>query len=478
MARRRDERRETRDEGEGRDERRETRDASPVSRLMSGSSHVSRLMSGATEERETLGGRIRRLRKARGMKQRVLATEAEVSVTQLCHVERNASKPSLRTLERIAEALGTTTGELLSASGDRRTRNEEDRGGDALASDALARGRREERVERRETGDEGEGRDERRETRDASHVSRLMSGASHVSRLMSGASPVSRLMSGAMQEPESGLLHAHDPQDLAVDRRVRARLAREVREWKKLERAAGVAGCATLPLFFPSAAGQGALLAREVRTAAGIGPAATVDPVALLESKGFRVLETKLPAGLDSWSLWDPEDGNAFVFLREAATPERKRFRAAFELGHLARFVSGGCRPLRDIGASRKTSRAFAAALLLPEEAVRETAHGLAIGPEDWTWELVLALKARFGVSAETFLYRIEELDLLSPARSRAFRAMLREHYARCRAAGRKDLEPAAPRNAGGRLGALRLRGSARRGAESETPLVPERRMR
>ena len=468
MARRRDERRETRDEREGRDERRETRDASPVSRLMSGSSHVSRLMSGATEERETLGGRIRRLRKARGMKQRVLATEAEVSVTQLCHVERNASKPSLRTLERIAEALGTTTGELLSASGDRRTRNEEDRGGDALASDALARGRREERDERRETGDEGEGRDERRETRDASRVSRLMSGAS----------PVSRLMSGAMQEPESGLLHAHDPQDLAVDRRVRARLAREVREWKKLERAAGVAGCATLPLFFPSAAGQGALLAREVRTAGGIGPAAAVDPVALLESKGFRVLETKLPAGLDSWSLWDPEDGNAFVLLREAATPERKRFRAAFELGHLARFVSGGCRPLRDIGASRKASRAFAAALLLPEEAVREAAHGLAIGPEDWTWELVLALKARFGVSAETFLYRIEELDLLSPARSRAFRARLKEHYARCRAAGKKDLEPAAPRNAGGRLGALRLRGSARRRAETETPLVPERRMR
>ena len=276
------------------------------------------------------------------------------------------------------------------------------------------------------------------------------------------------------------MLFVHDPRDLALDRRTRKRLAKEAREWKAAERAAGFTGCATLPLFFPSAAGQGALLAREVRTAAGIGPAAAVDPVALLESKGFRVLETKLPAGLDSWSLWDPEDGNAFVFLREAATPERKRFRAAFELGHLARFVSGGCRPLRDIGASRKASRAFAAALLLPEEAVREAAHGLAIGPEDWTWELVLALKGRFGVSAETFLYRIEELGMLSRGRNRTFRKLLEEHYARCRAAGRKDLEPAAPRNAGGRLGALRLRGSARKGTESEreTPLVPERRMR
>ena len=259
-------------------------------------------------------------------------------------------------------------------------------------------------------------------------------------------------------EPVTGMWRVHDARDAAVDRRVRARLRLEVEAWKRIEKKAGVAGCATLPLFFPSAAGQGALLAREVRTAAGIGPAAAVDPVALLESKGFRVLETKLPAGLDSWSLWDPEDGTAFVFLREAATPERKRFRAAFELGHLARFVSGGCHPLRDIGASRKTSRAFAAAFLLPEEAVREAAHGLAIGPEDWTWELVLALKERFGVSAETFLYRIEELGMLSRSRNRAFRKLLEEHYARCRAAGKKDLEPPAPRNAGGRLGMLRLR--------------------
>ena len=93
-----------------------------------------------------------------------------------------------------------------------------------------------------------------------------------------------------------------------------------------------------------------------------------------------------------------------------------------------------------------------------PEEAVREAAHGLAIGPEDWTWELVLALKARLGVSAETFLYRIEELGMLSRSRNRAFRKILEEHYARCRATGKKDLEPAAPRNAGGRLGALKLR--------------------
>lgn len=375
---------------------------------------------------ETVGARIRARRKKTGMKQATLAQEAGISAAQLCHLEKNDVQPSIRTLGRIADALGTTVGELLEAK-EETERRPEAAGplpGDALASDALER------------------------------IQCTMLNAQGAMPARGDANPPAH----AETEPVTGLWRVHDARDAAVDRRVRTRLKREIEAWKKVEWTAGVAGRATLPLFFPSAAGQGALLAREVRTSAGIGPAAAVDPVALLEGKGFRVLETKLPAGLDSWSLWDPEDGNAFVFLREAATPERKRFRAAFELGHLARFVSGGCRPLRDIGASRKTSRAFAAALLLPEEAVREAAHGLAIGPEDWTWELVLALKARLGVSAETFLYRIEELGMLSRSRNRAFRKILEEHYARCRATGKKDLEPAAPRNAGGRLGALKLR--------------------
>lgn len=376
---------------------------------------------------ETVGARIRARRKKTGTKQATLAQEAGISAAQLCHLEKNDVQPSIRTLGRIADALGTTVAELLEGTDETARRPEAARPfpGDALASDALER------------------------------IQCTMQDAQFTMAARPGGSPH---RSAEDVEPVTGLWRVHDARDAAVDRRVRARLKRETEAWKKVEKKAGVAGSTTLPLFFPAVAEFGALLAREVRTAGGLGPAAAVDPVAFLEGKGFRVLETKLPAGLDSWSLWDPEDGTAFVFLREAATPERKRFRAAFELGHLARLVSGGFRPLRDIGASRKTSRAFAAAFLLPEEAVREAAHGLAIGPEDWTWELVLALKARFGTSAETFLYRIEELGMISHSRNRAFRRILEEHYARCRAAGKKELEPPAPRNAGGRLGVLRLR--------------------
>jgi Zn-dependent peptidase ImmA (M78 family) len=139
---------------------------------------------------------------------------------------------------------------------------------------------------------------------------------------------------------------------------------------------------------------------------------------------------------MDSWSLWDPADETAFVFLRSAATPERRRFRLAYELGHLARFISGGFRSLRDIGDSKKISSAFAAALLMPEEAAREAAHALGIGPDDWNWELLIFEKTRFGISAETFLYRISELGMISTSLFKSLRAKLKDHYSKSRMAG------------------------------------------
>jgi len=399
------------------------------------------------ETGEGIGARIRARRKRCGMKQAALAQEAGISAAQLCHLEKNDVKPSIRTLGRLAEALGTTVGRLLETT-EETTRLPEAAGtlpGDALASDALAK----------------EGMREEGQVANGENAMATHGGLSPAFR----PTPLSERglrKNEAEIEPVSGMWRVHDARDAAVDRRVRARLKKEMEDWKKVERDAGANGGTTLPLFFPAAEEHGVLLAREVRAAGGLGPAAIVDPTAFLESKGIRVLETKLPAGMDSWSLWDPKDGNAFVFVRKAATPERKRFRTAFELGHLARFVSGGFCPLRDIGSSRKASRAFAAAFLLPEEAVREAAHGLAVGPDDWTWELVLALKARFGVSAETFLYRIEELGMLSHARSQVFRTRLRERYAECRAAGRTNFEPVPDGSVRSRWDLLALRARTR----------------
>lgn len=398
-----------------------------------------------------VGARIRARRKKNGIKQATLAQEAGISAAQICHIEKDRVRPSLRTLEKIALALCAPLSELLDSTAEHGAGPGPREGGagsgmqgsgaafpgDALSSDALAGGG---------FGVWGGISDDARfDTEGARLAWEDGSSKTGVARLR------------WVKEPVTGLICVHDPRDAAVDRRVRARLAKEIAAWKKTESEAGVERRLALPLFFPAAAAFGALLAKTTRTAAGIGPAATVDLRAFAEDRGLRVLETKLPADLDGWSVWDPADGNAFVFLRAAATAERKRFRFAYELGHLARFVSGGFRPLRDIGASKKISRAFAAAALLPEEAVREAAYSLGLGPGKWTWELLLLQKRRFGVSAETYLYRVEELGLLASRERKSFLAKLKSHYADCRAAGRTDFEPMPPRNASGRLAALKV---------------------
>lgn len=387
-----------------------------------------------------IGERIRTLRKEFGLKQAALAAEAGMSASQLCHIEQGLGVPSLKTLERIASALKTTAVALLAAgngSGGAPTPpavpagEETDAAGDALSSDAL--------------GNAAAWKDEA-----------AVPGAASGGRRKRDAA-------GRRIDRETGLLCVHDPKDLPVDRRARSRLAKEIREWKAAERAAGVPVSPTLPLRYP-AAEFGTLLAREMRTAGGLGPAAVVDPASFFASKGIRVLETKLPAKIHSWALWDGEDGNAFVFVNKDATSEKKRFRTAYEMGHVARFVSGGMRTIRDNAASRKVSRAFAASFLMPEEAVRETAHRLAMAPDGWTWELVLLAKERFGVSAETFLYRAEELGLLPRAKGREFRARLKAHYAGCRAEGREDFEPHLPRRVSGPLATLRFLAAVRDG--------------
>ena len=64
-----------------------------------------------------------------------------------------------------------------------------------------------------------------------------------------------------------------------------------------------------------------------------------------------------------------------------------------------------------------------------PSEAVHATVRQLGIGPNGWTWDLLLRIKHRFGVSAEAFLYRLGELDLIAKEPAESFKARITEHY-------------------------------------------------
>lgn len=59
------------------------------------------------------GANIRRRRECLGLSQAQLAKAAGVDSSMICKIETGKSQPSLRTLDRIATALGTTASDLL-----------------------------------------------------------------------------------------------------------------------------------------------------------------------------------------------------------------------------------------------------------------------------------------------------------------------------------------------------------------------------
>lgn len=61
----------------------------------------------------TIGMRIRRLRKERGLTQQSLAELSDQEPSNISHIERGATKLSLHTLVNIANALGVTTDDIL-----------------------------------------------------------------------------------------------------------------------------------------------------------------------------------------------------------------------------------------------------------------------------------------------------------------------------------------------------------------------------
>ena len=63
-------------------------------------------------------GRLRTLRVSRGMTQAELARQAHVTTSYIWRLENGSSAPGIDLVERLANALGTTAGDLIS-SGDK-----------------------------------------------------------------------------------------------------------------------------------------------------------------------------------------------------------------------------------------------------------------------------------------------------------------------------------------------------------------------
>ncbi len=171
-------------------------------------------------------------------------------------------------------------------------------------------------------------------------------------------------------------------------------------------------------------------LAQSVRSFLNISDGIVFDYFELMESFGFRVISTGFMKNIDSFSYFDAVNQNAFFFINDQINPERQLFSLAFELGMVYMWEQYMSSSADEPDAQAvKAAKKFAAFFLMPREAVLRTVKQLGITPDDWSYELLLRIKHRFGVSAETFLYRLRELKLIGEKPYRAIKAQIKEFY-------------------------------------------------
>lgn len=174
--------------------------------------------------------------------------------------------------------------------------------------------------------------------------------------------------------------------------------------------------------------GAGAALAEELRNDLGLGTAPVGDLASALRYRGVVIVEAKLPKSVMSIALWDPSRKAPTIVLNASVTAERRLYRLVYELGSVALYVSLGVR-LDETLEQHRFLTDFTASFLMPGLTVRTCVAATGFVPSEWTIDNVMPLKAYFGVSAEAFILRLEELGHIAPKLRLALRDKLRAYY-------------------------------------------------
>ena len=229
------------------------------------------------------------------------------------------------------------------------------------------------------------------------------------------------------------------PDDPALGEGERENVELIIRSFLALEDLCGAQKIAHIPLYVPfSRTGSGVeMWVQQVRQVLGVGPAVVFDYLELLENAGLRIVFCPLPDRLQSVSFYDAKNANAFLMVRQGMNAERQLFELIKRLACIyihTRSAYGGL-PAGEAGPGMlddiHAARQFAALFLMPATAVRASVAQLGIKPDGWTYELLLRLKHRFGVSAQSFLIRLGELQLIDEKAATGLKGRIEAHYQR-----------------------------------------------
>lgn len=175
--------------------------------------------------------------------------------------------------------------------------------------------------------------------------------------------------------------------------------------------------------------------ALDLRRAWDLGSDPIENLVHLLEDRGIKVgvIDLAEGEGFDACTFYAGDDGRAPIVVAKSKIPgDRQRFSIAHELGHLM------IEPGEGLDAEKAAHR-FAGAFLVPEKAARfelELSAGTGRRRDLSDFELN-ALKQKYGMSMQAWIYRAKDLGIISEERATAL-------FKRFRALGRHKREPGA----------------------------------
>lgn len=348
----------------------------------------------AAISRTEVGENIKSLRISRHLSQSALAKMAKMHPAQLCNIEQGKRMPSLRTLENIALAFNIPSQDLLTVAAQTRYDQLNTLPGAAVLKARI------------------------KTSKNKLKGAEAMFGKSFIPA-----------------HPEFVKVSNGDGPRLPKD--VQKKIELLVNTFLQLEDICNISKHTTMPLHasYPLNEQGADLLANLVRTRIGIGTAVVYDYPALFESIGMRVVFTDLsttddPAGgPQSFSLFDRKNDNVFIFISRRLTRERQIFRLLCEFGQLYLFTAAAGVTIIETARNRRFLKLFAARFLMPDTAVRDAVAQLGITPEEWNYEILLRFKQRFGVSAEAFVHRLEEIGLIKPKLRQALKEQIRSYY-------------------------------------------------
>ncbi|MEI7900285.1 MAG: XRE family transcriptional regulator [bacterium] len=193
-----------------------------------------------------------------------------------------------------------------------------------------------------------------------------------------------------------------------------------------LEDLGGAVTMSEVPLYVPFTPTEtGAVhLAARVRQNLGIGSAIISDYLELFENAGLRIVFMEMPEGCATFCGYDSLNRNAFFFINSLLKkqPEHQMFRLVFELGRIfwhTRQAYGADAEAAQSEIADETvldegqfASRFAVCFLMPASALQTTAWQLGLTPKAWSWEMLLRLKKRYGVSAQSLALRLQSLKL------------------------------------------------------------------